>query len=217
MRVLVVEDEELLADAVAEGLRREAMAVDIALDGHAASRSIATNDYDVVVLDRDLPGIHGDELCRTLVDAGTARVLMLTAAAAVPDRVCGLAIGADDYLTKPFAFAELVARIRALARRPREVIPPVLTRGDVRLDPHRREVFRAGHYVRLTRKEFGVLEELLRASGGAVSTERLLEKVWDEHTDPFTNVVRVTVMTLRRKLGDPPLVRTVPGVGYQVP
>jgi DNA-binding response OmpR family regulator len=217
VRVLVVEDEELLAAAVAEGLRREAMAVDVALDGDAASESIAANDYDVVVLDRDLPGVPGDELCRALVEAGTARVLMLTAATEVPDRVAGLALGADDYLTKPFAFAELVARIRALSRRPQQAIPPVLERADVRLDPHRREVFRDGHFVRLTRKEFGVLEELLRADGGAVSTERLLEKVWDEHTDPFTNVVRVTVMTLRRKLGDPPLVQTVPGVGYQVP
>ncbi len=217
VRVLVVEDEELLAAAVAEGLRREAMAVDVALDGDAAGERIATNDYDVVVLDRDLPGTPGDELCRALVAAGTARVLMLTAAADVPDRVAGLALGADDYLTKPFAFTELVARVRALSRRPPQAIPPVLVRADVRLDPHRREVFRAGHYVRLTRKEFGVLEELLRAGGGAVSTERLLEKVWDEHTDPFTNVVRVTVMTLRRKLGDPPLVQTVPGVGYQVP
>jgi DNA-binding response OmpR family regulator len=217
VRVLVVEDEELLASAVAEGLRREAMAVDVALDGDAASERIATNDYDVVVLDRDLPGVPGDELCRALVAAGTARVLMLTAAAEVPDRVAGLALGADDYLTKPFAFAELVARVRALARRPRQAIPPVLGRADVTLDPHRREVVRDGHFVRLTRKEFGVLEELLRADGGAVSTERLLEKVWDEHTDPFTNVVRVTVMTLRRKLGDPPLVHTVPGVGYQVP
>jgi DNA-binding response OmpR family regulator len=217
VRVLVVEDEELLATAVAEGLRREAMAVDIALDGDVAGERIATNDYDVVVLDRDLPGIHGDDLCRTLAEQGTARVLMLTAATEVPDRVAGLALGADDYLTKPFAFAELVARVRALSRRPPQAIPPVLTRADVRLDPHRREVFRGGHYVRLTRKEFGVLEELLRAEGGAVTTERLLEKVWDEHTDPFTNVVRVTVMTLRRKLGEPPLVQTVPGVGYQVP
>jgi DNA-binding response OmpR family regulator len=206
-----------LANAVAEGLRREAMAVDVALDGDVAEERIATNDYDVVVLDRDLPGVPGDELCKALVAAGTARVLMLTAAADVPDRVAGLTLGADDYLTKPFAFAELIARVRALARRPRELIPPVLSRADVRLDPHRREVFRDGLYVRLTRKEFGVLEELLRADGGAVSTERLLEKVWDEHTDPFSNVVRVTVMTLRRKLGEPPLVQTVPGVGYQVP
>ncbi len=216
MRVLVVEDERLLADAIAEGLRREAIAVDVAYDGDAASERVAVNDYDVVVLDRDLPGVPGDEICRVLATEGTARVLMLTAAGEVRDRVAGLALGADDYLAKPFAFTELVARVRALARRSRPALPPVLERAGIRLDPHRREVYRDGGYVALSRKEFGVLEELLRAEGGAVPSELLLEKVWDEHTDPFTNVIRVTVMTLRRKLGEPAVVDTVPGVGYRI-
>lgn len=218
MRVLVVEDERLLADALGEGLRREALAVDVVYDGAAALERIDVNDYDVVVLDRDLPRVPGDQVCAAIVRArGSTRVLMLTAAAGVPDRVAGLALGADDYLPKPFAFAELVARVRALSRRTMPALPPLLRRAGVQLDPHRREVFRDGHYVRLSRKEFGVLEELLRAQGGVVSTEHLLEKVWDEHTDPFTNVVRVTVMTLRRKLGEPAVVHTVAGVGYQVP
>jgi DNA-binding response OmpR family regulator len=217
MRVLVVEDEQLLADAIATGLRRESMAVDVVYDGAAALERVAVNDYDVVVLDRDLPEVHGDEVCRTLADGGGgARVLMLTAAGDVSERVEGLGLGADDYLPKPFAFAELVARVRALGRRARPALPPILERCGVRLDPNRREVYRDGRYVSLTRKEFAVLEELMRAAGAVVSAEQLLEKAWDEHTDPFTNVVRVTIMTLRRKLGEPQLVQTVPGVGYRL-
>ncbi len=217
MRVLVVEDEQALAEAIATGLRREAMAVDVTFDGGGALERTSVNDYDVVVLDRDLPGVHGDEVCAALVEQGsTTRVLMLTAAASVRDRVEGLSLGADDYLAKPFAFAELVARVRALGRRSTPALPPVLERSGVRLDPNRREVYRDGRWVPVSRKEFAVLEQLLRAEGGVVSTEQLLEKVWDENIDPFTNVVRVTVMTLRRKLGDPPLVETVPGVGYRI-
>jgi DNA-binding response OmpR family regulator len=178
---------------------------------------LGLNEYDVVVLDRDLPVVHGDDVCRAVVDSGAyTRVLMLTAAIAVGQRVDGLALGADDYLGKPFAFAELVARVRALGRRSRPAAPPVLERAGVRLDPNRREVYRDGRYVGLSRKEFAVLEELLRAEGGVVSAEQLLERAWDEHIDPFTNVVRVTVMTLRRKLGEPQLVETVAGVGYRV-
>jgi DNA-binding response OmpR family regulator len=218
VRVLVVEDERLLADTIAVGLRRESMAVDVAYDGDAALERLAVNDYDVLVLDRDLPVVHGDDVCRAVADSGAeVRVLMLTAAGDVADRVEGLGLGADDYLPKPFAFAELVARIRALGRRARAATPPVLTRADLRLDPNRREVYRGGLYVPLTRKEFAVLEELLRADGAVISAEQLLERAWDENTDPFTNVVRVTIMTLRRKLGEPQPVRTVPGVGYQIP
>ncbi|OLB81321.1 MAG: DNA-binding response regulator [Actinobacteria bacterium 13_2_20CM_2_71_6] len=218
MRVLVVEDERLLADAIVEWLRREAFAVDVVYDGEAALEYLGVNDYDVVVLDRDLPIVPGDDVCRAVVDSGAqARVLMLTAAAAVRDRVAGLAIGADDYLPKPFAFVELSARVHALLRRTRPATPPVLERAGIRLDLGRREVYRDGHYVPLARKEFAVLAELLRADGAVVSAEDLLEKVWDEHIDPFTNVIRVTVMKLRRKLGEPPVVETVPGVGYQIP
>ncbi|HEX6686411.1 MAG TPA: response regulator transcription factor [Candidatus Limnocylindrales bacterium] len=218
MRVLVVEDEQLLADAVSEGLRQSAIAVDVAYDGDAALERLGINEYDVVVLDRDLPMVHGDDVCRAIVASGAeTRVLMLTAAADVRDRVEGLGIGADDYLSKPFAFAELVARVRALGRRARPAAPPVLERRGIRLDPARREVTRDGLPVPLSRKEFAVLEELLRAGGAVVSAEQLLERAWDEHTDPFTNVVRVTMMTLRRKLGEPQVVQTVPGVGYQVP
>ena len=217
MRVLVAEDERLLADAIAVGLRRESIAVDVAYDGAEALRRLTVNDYDVLVLDRDLPVVHGDEVCRTVVEGGAeVRVLMLTAAHAVADRVDGLSLGADDYLGKPFAFVELVARVRALGRRTRTAVPAVLERAGIRLDPNRREVFRAGQHVSLTRKEFAVLEELLRADGGMVSAEQLLEHAWDEHTDPFTNVVRVTIMTLRRKLGEPQAIRTTPGVGYQI-
>jgi DNA-binding response OmpR family regulator len=217
MRVLVVEDERVLADAVAVGLRREAIAVDVAYDGSAGLERLSVNDYDVVVLDRDLPSVHGDDVCRELV-AGhpDVRVLMLTAAADVLDRVEGLALGADDYLGKPFAFTELVARVRALGRRSREAVPPVLERDGLQLDPSRRKVTRGGRPVGLGRKEFGVLEELMRADGAVVSAEQLLAKVWDENADPFTNVVRVTVMTLRRKLGDPPLIHTVVTVGYRL-
>lgn len=217
MRVLVVEDERLLADAVAHGLRREGMAVDVAYDGTGALDRLGVNAYDVVVLDRDLPGVHGDDVCaRVVAESPSVRVLMLTAAVEVGERVAGLGLGADDYLGKPFAFAELVARVRALGRRSRDSVPPVLERDGVRLDPARHDVTRDGRAVRLSRKEFGVLEELLRADGAVVSAEHLLEKVWDENADPFTNVVRVTMMTLRRKLGEPALVQTVIGAGYRI-
>ncbi|MDL4817022.1 MULTISPECIES: response regulator transcription factor [Actinomadura] len=218
MRVLVAEDERMLADSIAEGLRAEALAVDVVYDGDAALERLGVNDYDVLVLDRDLPVVHGDDVCRAVVESGAlVRVLMLTAAAAVPARVDGLRIGADDYLTKPFAFEELVARILALGRRARPAAPPALERAGIRLDPSRQEVVRDGRYVRLARKEFGLLAELMRADGTIVSAERLLEKVWDEHTDPFTNTVRVTLMKLRRKLGEPQVIETVPGAGYRIP
>jgi len=218
MRVLVVEDERLLADTITAGLRKHAMAVDVAYDGDAALERLAVNDYDVVVLDRDLPVVSGDEVCRTLVESGTpTRILMLTAATAVKERVAGLGLGADDYLTKPFAFAELSARIQALARRARPAAPPALECAGIRLDPHLRTVTRDGEQIPLSRKEFAVLAELLRADGGALSAEQLLEKAWDEHIDPFTGVVRFTVMMLRRKLGQPPVIETVPGVGYRIP
>ncbi|MCP9947041.1 response regulator transcription factor [Actinomadura madurae] len=218
MRILVAEDERMLADSIAEGLRAEALAVDVVYDGDAALERLAVHDYDVLVLDRDLPVVHGDDVCRSVVGSGgLVRVLMLTASVTVPARVDGLRIGADDYLTKPFAFEELVARIQALGRRARPAAPPALERAGIRLDPARREVFRDGRYVHLARKEFGLLAELLRADGTIVSAERLLEKVWDEHTDPFTNTVRVTLMKLRRKLGDPPVIETVSGVGYRIP
>ena len=218
MRILVVEDEPLLADAVAEGLRHAAHAVDVVYDGAAALERVGVNDYDVVVLDRDLPVVHGDDVCRALTDDGaTTRVLMLTAATDVADRVAGLALGADDYLPKPFAFAELSARVNALGRRARPAAPPVLARAGITLDPHRREVFRDGRYVPLSRKEFAVLAELLRADGAVVSAEHLLEKAWDENADPFTHAIRMAILKLRRKLGDPPVVLTVPGAGYRIP
>lgn len=218
MRILVLEDERLLADAIADGLRGEAMAVDVTYDGDAALERLDANDYDVVLLDRDLPAVHGDEVCRELVQRGaTVRILMLTAAGDLADRVDGLSLGADDYLPKPFAFAELVARVRALGRRARLPAPPVLARAGLRLDPARREVSRDGRPLQLRAKEFAVLEELLRADGVAVSAELLLEKAWDENIDPFTHVVRVTIMTLRRKLGEPALIETIPGAGYRIP
>lgn len=218
MRVLVAEDERLLADAIAEWLRDDAHAVDLAHDGAAALERVTVNDYDVVVLDRDLPLVHGDDVCREIVRrGGAARVLMLTAAAEVTDRVDGLGLGADDYLTKPFAFPELAARVHALGRRCRPAAPPTLHRAGITLDPARREVFRDGRYVPLARKEFAVLAELLRAEGAVVSAEQLLEKVWDEHADPFTGAVRLTVLKLRRKLADPPVVETVKGAGYRIP
>ena len=218
MRVLVVEDERLLADTVTAGLRNHAMAVDVAYDGDAALERLAVNDYDVIVLDRDLPVVSGDDVCRTLVESGAeTRILMLTAATAVTERVAGLGLGADDYLTKPFAFAELTARIQALARRARPAAPPALERAGIRLDPHLRTVTRDGEPIAMSRKEFAVLAELLRARGGVVSAEQLLEKAWDEHIDPFTGVVRFTVMMLRRKLGQPPVIQTVPGAGYRIP
>jgi DNA-binding response OmpR family regulator len=218
MRVLIVEDERRLADAVARGLRHRAMAVDIAYEGRTALSKADLVDYDVVVLDRDLPGVHGDDICRALrADESGPAVLMLTAADELDQVVEGLALGADDYMAKPFAFQELVARVQALGRRPRRALPPVLTRGDLELDPARHEVRRRKKPVALQRKEFGVLRVLLEANGGVVSSEELLERVWDENVDPFTNVVRVVVMTLRRKLGDPPLIETVTGVGYRIP
>ncbi|MGV9310791.1 response regulator transcription factor [Streptomyces sp. NPDC003691] len=217
MRVLVVEDEPRLADAIAEWLREDTHAVDVAHDGAAALERVGVNDYDVVVLDRDLPVVHGDEVCRAITDTGTtARVLMLTAAVEIADRVRGLGLGADDYLTKPFAFPELAARVQALGRRSRPAAPPVLRRAGITLDPARREVFRDGRYVPLSPKEFAVLTELLRAEGAAVSTEQLLEKAWDENADPFTGAVRLVVLKLRRKLSDPPVVETVMGVGYRI-
>jgi DNA-binding response OmpR family regulator len=218
MRVLVVEDEPLLADAIAEWLRNAAHAVDIVNDGAAARERVAVNDYDVVVLDRNLPLVPGDQVCREIA-AGTpsTRVLMLTAAAEITDRVDGLGLGADDYLTKPFAFPELAARVLALGRRARPAAPPVLRRAGITLDPARREVFRDGRYVPLPKQQFAVLNELLLADGAVVSAERLLEKAWDEHADPFTGAVRLTILKLRRKLGDPPIVETVTGVGYRIP
>jgi len=218
VRVLVVEDEPLLAAAIVEWLRDEAHAVDVAYDGAAALMRLELNEYDVLVLDRDLPVVHGDDVCRKLVESGSpTRVLMLTAAAAVTDRVDGLGLGADDYLTKPFAFPELAARVHALGRRSRPADPPVLRRAGLALDPARHEVFREGRYVLLSKKEFAVLAELLRADGATVSAEQLLEKAWDEHVDPFTGVVRLTILKLRRKLGEPAVVETVTGVGYRIP
>ncbi|WP_436500330.1 response regulator transcription factor [Actinokineospora sp. HUAS TT18] len=217
MRVLVVEDEELLADSLAEGLRRVPAHVDVCYDGDTALALVAERAYDVVVLDRDLPGIHGDDVCRALVEAGGGpRVLMLTASVTVEQRVTGLSMGADDYLTKPFAFAELVARVHALYRRDTPALPPTLECAGVVLDVPRRQVSRDGRFVSLSRKEFAVLEVLMRARGAVVTAEDLLERAWDEQVDPFTNSVRVTVMTLRRKLGDPPVVATVPGAGYRM-
>ena len=217
MRVLVVEDEAALAAAVARGLRREGMAVDVAADGDEALGKLGVNRYDVVVLDRDLPGVHGDDVCRHLAGAGsTVRILMLTASGGLDDRVTGLTIGADDYLGKPFAFAELVARIRALARRAVVPLAPVLHSGDLTLDPSRLAAGRAGRRLPLTKKEFAVLAVLMGAAGAVVSAEDLLERAWDEHADPFTNTVRVTVMNLRRKLGDPPVIETVVGSGYRI-
>jgi DNA-binding response OmpR family regulator len=217
MRILVVEDERMLADAIAEWLREEAHAVDVAGDGAAALERIGVNDYDVVILDRDLPRVHGDEVCRRMVaDGSEARVLMLTAAAGIGDRVAGLSLGADDYLTKPFAMPELAARVLALGRRTRPGVPPVLRRAGITLDPARREVTRDGRYVSLSKKEFAVLFELLRADGTVVSAEHLLEKAWDEHTDPFTGAVRLAILKLRRKLGDPQVIDTLPGVGYRI-
>ena len=214
----MAEDEPLLAAAIAEWLRDEAHAVDLAADGSAALERLTVNEYDVLVLDRDLPRVHGDDVCRSLVESGSVtRVLMLTAAAAINDRVEGLGIGADDYLTKPFAFAELAARVQALGRRSRPADPPVLRRRGLTLDPARHEVFRDGRYVPLAKKEFAVLAELLRADGATVSAEQLLEKAWDEHVDPFTGVVRLTILKLRRKLGEPAIVETVTGVGYRIP
>lgn len=215
MRVLVAEDERDLADLVAVGLRRHAMAVDVVYDGAAANERLAVHDYDVLVLDRDLPEVHGDEICRDLARARSrTRILMLTAASSVPERVAGLALGADDYLPKPFDYSELVARVQALGRRSQAPLPPTLERHGIVLDTTRLQVSRDGRFLRLSLKEYAVLEVLMRANGTVVSAETLLEKAWDEHADPFTTVVRVIVSRLRAKLGDPPCIRTLPGAGY---
>ncbi|WP_190214221.1 response regulator transcription factor [Kitasatospora indigofera] len=217
MRVLVVEDARALAEVVAEGLRDQGMAVDVAHDGLEAAAKLDLAPYDVVLLDRDLPGIHGDTLCRMITDREDgAMVLMLTAADGPGDRVSGLGLGADDYLAKPFHFPELVLRVRALARRRPTAQPRVLRAAGLVLDPLRRTASRDGRQLDLSVKEFGVLEALLRASPGHLSAEALLDRVWDEHADPFTNTVAVTVGRLRRKLGDPPVISTTPGVGYRV-
>jgi len=217
VRVLVAEDERRVAQALARGLRREGMAVDVAYDGAAALDKARLHPYDVVVLDRDLPLLHGDEVCRSLrADESASRVLMLTAAAGLDDLVGGLALGADDYLAKPFAFAELLARLRALARRSHPALPATLRSGDLELDPARHAVTRAGRPIELTPKEFAVLEALLEAGGAVISNDELVERVWDENADPFTNSVRMAVLRLRRKLGDPPVIETVKGAGYRV-
>ena len=216
MRVLVIEDDGELAEAIAAGLRMEGMAVDTALDGTAGLERALLNDYDVIVLDRDLPGLHGDDVCGRLIAAVRARILMLTAAGTIEDRVDGLDLGADDYLPKPFAFAELVARIRALARRSRPPLPPLLVSGDLRLDPAQRVATRAGRRLELTVKELAVLQLLLEAQGAVVSAEQLLEKVWDEMADPFTTTVKATIHRLRAKLGDPPVIQTIPQAGYRI-
>jgi DNA-binding response OmpR family regulator len=217
MRVLVVEDFEILARTIGTGLRREGMAVDVVLDGDDALEHLAVTRYDVVVLDRDLPGIHGDDVCRRIVAAHQdSRVLMLTASSTIKDRVDGLGLGADDYLPKPFDFAELVARIRALARRPATLVPPVLEYGDLTLEAGRRVASRGGRRLDLSPKEFSVLECLLAAAGRPVPAEELLERVWDEAADPFTTAVKTTVRRLRAKLGDPPVVHTVREGGYRI-
>ena len=217
MRVLIAEDDEILARTVAAGLRQEGMAVDVVLDGGDALGRLGVNRYDVLVLDRDIPGVHGDDVCRTLA-AGAAgtRVLMLTAARSVADRVEGLGLGADDYLPKPFDFAELVARVRALARRAAAPLPARLGHGELSVDPARRVAVRAGRRLPLTRKELAVLECLLAAQGRPVSAEELLERVWDEAADPFTSTVKTTIRRLRAKLGDPPVIETVRESGYRI-
>ncbi len=217
MRVLVIEDDEELADTVATGLRQARIAVDVALDGEAGLTRALVNDYDVIVLDRDLPALHGDEVCAKLVAAGgRGRVLMLTGAAANEDLVDGLSLGADDYLGKPFDFPVLAARIGALARRAQSSIPPVLRSGDVVLDAAKRRAQRSGRDLELTPKEFGALELLLSSQGRVVSAEELLERVWDENADPFTGAVRITMSRLRAKLDDPPIIETVAKAGYRI-
>src|SRR5690349_8188806 len=217
MRVLVVEDEPFMAEAIRDGLRLEAIAADLAGDGHTAIELLGTNTYDVAVLDRDIPGPSGDEVARRIVASGVGTpILMLTAADRLDDLASGFGLGADDYLTKPFELRELVLRLRALDRRRGRNRPPVLEAAGVRLDPFRREVHRDGHYVALTRKQFAVLEVLVAAQGGVVSAEELLERAWDENADPFTNAVRITVSALRKRLGEPWVIVTVPGVGYRI-
>jgi DNA-binding response OmpR family regulator len=217
VRVLVIEDDEEMAEAVAVGLRRQRIAVDVAVDGPSGFERAVVNDYDVIVLDRDLPGMHGDDICAELVAAGCrSRVLMLTAAAAMEDLVGGLGLGADDYLPKPFDFPVLVARIGALVRRAQPAIPPVLRRGDLVVDTAQRRVSRAGRQLDLAPKEFGVLELLLASQGRTVSAEEILERVWDEAADPFTNAVKITLSRLRTKLGEPPIIETVAKSGYRI-
>ena len=217
MRVLVVEDEPRFANTIAEGLRDQGMPVDVAYDGLEAATKLDLNPYDVIVLDRDLPGLHGDALCRVIAESRDApMILMLTAAATAADRVAGLALGADDYLPKPFHFPELVLRVRALARRKPAAHGRTLTAAGVELDPLGRTAARDGQRLELSAKEFAVLEALLRASPGALTAERLLEQAWDENTDPFTNTVRVTIARLRRKLGEPQVIQNTPGIGYRI-
>jgi DNA-binding response OmpR family regulator len=215
VRVLIVEDEKLLADVLAKGLRDQRMAVDVAYEGERGLDLATANQYDVIVLDRNLPGITGDDICRELA-GGETRILMLTASSTITDRVEGLNIGADDYLAKPFAFEELVARVQALARRVMPALPPVLSRSGVSLDRARHRATRNGRDLSLTRKEFTVLEVLVAAQGAVVSADGLLEKAWDDRADPLSNVVRIVMSNLRRKLGDPPIIQTVPGVGYRL-
>jgi two-component system response regulator VanR len=217
MRVLIVEDELYLAEAIRDGLRLAAIASDVVGDGDAALENLALNEYDAVILDRDIPGTHGDDVARWIVASGLpCRILMLTAADLLDEKVSGFEIGADDYLTKPFELRELVARLRALGRRPADGTPPVQEFVGLKLDAFRRELYRDGRYVALTRKQFAVLEVLIKARGGVVSAETLLERAWDENADPFTNAVRITISSLRKRLGDPWLIHTVAGVGYRL-
>jgi two-component system response regulator VanR len=217
VRVLIVEDEPLMAEAIRDGLRLEAIAADIAGDGETALELLSINAYDIAVLDRDIPGPSGDEVARRIVDSGAGTpILMVTAADRLDDKASGFGLGADDYLTKPFELQELVLRLRALDRRRAHNRPPVREIAGLRLDPFRREVYRDGRYVALTRKQFAVLELLVSAEGGVVSAEQLLEQGWDEHADPFTNAVRITVSALRKRLGEPWVIATVPGVGYRI-
>jgi two-component system response regulator VanR len=217
MRVLIVEDEAYLAEALRDGLRLEAISADIAEDGHRALELLAFNRYDAAILDRDIPGPSGDEISRHVMEnLPSTRIIMLTAADRIDDKETGFEAGADDYLTKPFVLRELVLRLRAIARRPVEAIPPVRRVGDLTLDTFRREVFRHGRYVALTRKQFAVLEVLVAAGGGVISAEELLERAWDENADPFTNAVRITISSLRKRLGEPSIIETVPGVGYRI-
>lgn len=217
MRVLIAEDEPYLAEAIRDGLRLEAIAADIAADGAIALELLGVNSYDAVVLDRDLPHISGDEVARQIVASGSGtRIIMVTAADRLDDKVSGFEVGADDYLTKPFAMRELVLRLRALSRRPVDATPPITELSGLRVDAFRREVFRDGRYVPLTRKQFAVLAVLVQAGGGVVSAEELLERAWDENADPFTNAVRITISALRKRLGEPAIIDTVAGVGYRV-
>jgi two-component system, OmpR family, response regulator VanR len=217
MRVLVVEDEPLMAEAIRAGLRLAAIATDVAGDGDTAWDLLTVNTYDIAVLDRDVPGASGDEVAKRIIASGTGMpILMLTAADRLHDKATGFELGADDYLTKPFELQELVLRLRALDRRRAHNRPPVVEIADLRLDPFRREVHRDGRYVALTRKQFAVLEVLVSAGGGVVSAEELLERAWDENADPFTNAVRITVSALRKRLGEPSVIGTVPGVGYRI-